>query len=75
MLGMIRCYVAVVVECRNTALSEQVRTILFRWNVLEMVVQPLHSLPDRQTPVTGTAPLTLGIGCLADAQRGETMPL
>jgi hypothetical protein len=45
MLGMIRCYVAVVIECRNTALSEVVRTILLRWNVPEMVVQPLRVKP------------------------------
>jgi hypothetical protein len=45
MLGMIRCYVAVVIERRNIALSKVVRTILLRLNVPEMVVQPLRVKP------------------------------
>jgi hypothetical protein len=45
MLRMFRCFVALVIECRNTALSEVIRTTLLRWNVPEMVVQPLRVKP------------------------------
>jgi hypothetical protein len=45
MLRKFRCYVAVVIECENAALSEVNRTTLLRWNLPEMVVQLLRVKP------------------------------